>query len=227
VSDPTAGGKAWERPFHHKIDDLKLRVAKMAELAKSNVLEGVAAFRDLDLAKADGVIARNEELNRMDVEIEKEALDLIALHQPMATDLRTIGATLKIITYLDRIGRLGYDIAHAAKRMEGKQHVKRPLSIPHMGELGAKMLDQAIAAYLERDAEKARALYGQDDLVDALYEQIFRECLTYMMEDPKNITPCANYILVARHLERIADNTIKIAEKTIYMVTGERRLGKR
>jgi phosphate transport system protein len=213
-----------QRPFHQRIEELRQKVAKMAGLSKASVLDGVKSFTVIDPGLADRVIARNEEINRLDVEIEKEALDLIALHQPMASDLRTLGATLKMITYLDRIGRYGYDIAFAAKQMVGRQHVSKPSTIPHMADLATAMVDDAISAYMDRDARRARELDERDELVDAMYVQIFRECVTYMVEDPKNISPCAQYILVVRHLERVADNAVKIAEKTIYMVTGERRL---
>lgn len=212
------------RPFHQDIETLTRRVVEMAGLARLSLVEGVHSLRDLDQGLADGVIRRNDEINRLDVRIEKEALDLIALHQPMAQDLRTLGASLKIITYLDRIGRYGYDIAQVTKQMGDREHVRRLVTIPLMAERAAKMLDDAVEAYATRDVAKARGVYPQDDDVDALNEQIFRESITYMVEDPRTIGVVTHYILVARHLERAADNASKIAEKTIYMITGERRL---
>jgi phosphate transport system protein len=212
-----------DRPWHHQVEEAKQRVAKMGLLAKDSLEGGVKAFATLDARLADQVIAMDADLNRMDVEIERDVLDLIALHQPMAGDLRTIGACLKIITYLDRIGRYGYDIANVAKELEGKQHIGKLVSIPHMASLSAAMLDDALKAFQRRDGELARTILPRDDQVDALNEQIFRECVTYMMEDPRTIGMCSRYILVARHLERAADNACKIAEKTNYMVTGQRR----
>ncbi|MFA5861053.1 MAG: phosphate signaling complex protein PhoU [Candidatus Thermoplasmatota archaeon] len=212
-----------ERSFHKDIDELTARVEQMAQLSRSSVDEGVNAFAALDLNAARRVIARNMEINRADVDIEARALDLIALHQPMAKDIRTLGACLKIITYLDRIGRYGYDIAKATLALEGKAHVKKIVGIPVMRDKALGLLDESIAAFRERDATKARLVQPADDEVDALYDQVFRECLTYMIEEPRNITQCTQYILVARHLERVGDNAGKIAEKTIYMVTGERR----
>lgn len=213
-----------QRQFHKDVEDLVARVARMAELSRRSVQEGVDAFAALDADAARRVIAFNQGINRADVEIEARALDLIALHQPLAIDLRTLGATLKINTYLDRIGRYGYDIAKATLALDGKPHVKRLVGIPIMRDKALALLDEAIAAFRARDAARARKVQPADDEVDALYDQIFRECLTYMIEDPRNISACTQYILVARHLERVGDNAGKIAEKAIYAATGERRL---
>jgi phosphate transport system protein len=213
-----------ERPFHHQVDECKQDVQRMGAMARESLVLGVRAFVELDMALVQEVEEMDRALNRMDVAIEARVLDLLALHQPMASDLRTLGACLKIITYLDRIGRYGYDIAKVARELEGKQHLSKLVSIPYMAELAAQMLDDALRAFQGRDAALAQSLYQRDDAVDALNEQIFRECVTYMMEDARNISPCSRYILVARHLERAADNACKIAEKTIYMAKGERRL---
>jgi phosphate transport system protein len=213
-----------ERTFHKDIEDLVARVTNMAMLSRRSVYDGVEAFAALDIEAAKRVIAFNQEINKADVGIEARALDLIALHQPMAKDLRTLGASLKIITYLDRIGRYGYDIAKATLAIEGKEHVKKLVGIPIMRDKALALLDQSIEAFRTRDAARARGVQPADDEVDGLYDQIFRECLTYMIEDTRTITQCTQYILVARHLERVGDNAGKIAEKTIYMATGERRL---
>ena len=212
------------RPFHKEIEDLVLRVQKMGEMSRRSVREGVDAFAALDVEAAQRVVAFNQEINQADVDIEARTLDLIALHQPMAIDVRTLGAALKIITYLDRIGRYGYDIAKATEAIAGRGHVKRLVGIPLLCDKSLELLDMALTAFRTRDAALARKVQPADDDVDALYEQIFRECMTYMLEDPRTITQCAQYILVARHLERVGDNAGKIAEKAIYMATGERRL---
>lgn len=213
-----------QRPFHQQVEEVQAEVLRMGALSRESLVMGVKSLVDLDARLADRVVAMDQEINRLDVAIETHVLDLLALHQPMASDLRTLGACLKIITYLDRIGRYGYDIAKVTKELEGKTHLGKLVSIPYMAELAAGMLDDALRAFRERDAALAHGLYARDDAVDALNDQIFRECVTYMMEDPRNITICSRYILVARHLERAADNACKIAEKTIYMVKGERRL---
>ena len=212
------------RQFHAQVEELRQRTLEFGALARANAVEGVQSLQEMDLALADKVIERAAVLNRMDVEIERDALDLLALNQPMAQDLRTIGATLKIITYLDRIGRYGYDIAKVAKKLHGSEQVRKIAAFPLMAEHAMRMLDQALEAYRDRDAGKARAVAAQDAAVDGMYEQVFRQCVTYMMEDARTISACAHYILVARHLERAADNASKIAEKALYMATGERRL---
>lgn len=213
------------KQFHAQLDALHKSVLRMGKEARASLLDGVRSLVEDDVRLADSVIARGEALNRMDVELERDALDLLALNQPMAQDLRTIGASLKIITYLDRIGRYGYDIAKVEKALgEGSKPPRKPVAFQVMADSAVKMLDQALEAYATRDAAKARAVKKQDDVVDGLEDEIFRQCVTYMMEDPRTITACSHYILVARHLERAADNASKIAEKTLYMATGERRL---
>lgn len=212
------------RPFHTQVHDLVEKTITMGTMAHKSVRDGVEAFKNLDVERAREVITFNQELNRIDVEIEAKALDLLALHQPMAIDLRTIGACLKIITYLDRIGRYGYDIAHATESLAERGHVRRLVGIPLMCDKALTLLDTSIRGFRDRNADLARTVQPADDDVDALYDQIFRECITYMIEDPRTITQCTQYMMVARHLERVGDNAGKIAEKTIYMVTGERRL---
>ncbi len=212
------------KQFHQDLEKLKLRVLEMATKARLNIVEGVRSLVERDLDLVDKVVARGEELNRMDVEIERDALDLLALNQPVAQDLRTIGASLKIITYLDRIGRYGYDLAKITKQMGLKESGPKPVTLNLMAEHAMTMLDATMAAYRDRDGTKARAVKPQDEVVDALYEQMFRTTVTMMMEDPRTISRGAHLILAARHLERCADNAAKIAEKTLYMCTGERRL---
>lgn len=210
--------------FHQELEALKKKTSRMGELSRTLLLEGVHSLVDLDEALANRVIEGDRELNRLDVEIERDALDLLALNQPMGQDLRTLGATLKMITYLDRIGRYGYDVALVTKAMAGKTHPRKLVTIPHMASLTAQMLKDAVDAYAHRDLAKAREVFPQDELVDALNDEIFRECVTYMVEDPRTVGIYAHYILVARHLERAGDNANKIAEKVVYMITGERRL---
>lgn len=210
--------------FHRELDALRQKVLRMGTLARTNLIEGVQALANLDPKLMDVVKKRDDEINHLDVEIERTTLELLARNQPMAGDLRFLGATLKIITYLDRIGRYGWDCAKIVKEMQGKEHVRKLVAIPHMADLAAQMVEQALKAYAERDEKLAREVFPRDELVDRLYEQVFRECVTYMLEDARTIGVCAHYILVARHLERAADNAAKIAEKTVYMCTGERRL---
>src|ERR1041385_4469928 len=141
--------------FHQELEAVKARVLEMAGLARLNLLEGVESLLELNQDLAKKVIAREDQLNRMDVEIERDILDLLALNQPVAQDLRTCGASLKIITYLDRIGRYGYDIAKGTREMEGHPHIRKPVAFLPMAQAGMRMLDAAMQAYRDRDAAKA------------------------------------------------------------------------
>ena len=210
--------------YHEQVEGLKRRVLEMGELAKRNVVEGVDAFAALDIDAADRVVRYNRELNLIDVEIEAAAFDLIALNQPVAKDARVISSCLKIISYLDRVGRLGLDCARATEMVVDKGHVKRLVSIPLMRDKAVELVTLALEAFRDGDVEKARRIGPLDDDIDGLYDEIFRECVTYMIEDPRTITACTQYMMVARNMERVGDNAGKIAEKTIFLVTGERRI---
>lgn len=213
-----------EGALHRELKALKGEVARMAEAARLQVREAVESLERRDGALARRVMDRDREVDRLDVEIEARAIDLIARHQPMAGDLRTLGTILKLITYLDRIARYGYDIAQVTLEMGDRPHIAKLVTIPHAARICDEMVEQATTAFMSHDAELAQGVFPRDEEVDALYDQVFRECLTYMMEDSRLITQCAHYILVIRHLERVADNACKVAEKVVYMVTGRRRL---
>jgi phosphate transport system protein len=140
----------------------------------------------------------------------------------MAKNMRTIACCLKLITYLTRIGRYGKDISKIIKEISDEPHVSKLISIPHMNEMVCKMVNDAIQAFRTEDLKLISNFSERDDDVDSLRYSIFRECITYMMEDPKKINRCAHYMMIARYLERCADHACKMAEKIHYMVTGER-----
>ncbi|MFO8133551.1 MAG: phosphate signaling complex protein PhoU [Thermoplasmatota archaeon] len=208
--------------FHDELDELKKRVLDMGHLAKDMLHDGVAALREQNVELADNVYQRKYTLAEMDEKIEEDALRLIALYQPMAKDMRTIGCCLKMITYLTRIGRYGKDISNIAKQLADVDHVSKLVSIPYMAEKACEMVEDALQAFKTEDLELIADFENRDDDVDALRYSIFRECISYMVEEAKYITRCAHYIMVARYIERCADHACKIAEKVHYMVTGER-----
>jgi len=175
-----------------------------------------------DVELAEKVISKKKKLADMDVEIEGKTLQLIALYHPMAKDMRTVACILKTITYLTRIGRYGKDIANIAKELSDKPHVAKLVEIPYMAETVCKMIDDALKAFETEDMSLIKDFEERDDTLDALRWSIFRECITYMMENPSTITRCAHYMMIARYLERCGDHACKIAEKVHYMVTGER-----
>jgi len=194
----------------------------MGELSTSMLSTSVDALKNLDVEKAEWVNSRKKELAKWNVDLEEEALQLIALYQPMARDMRTIACCLKMIVDLNRIGRYGKDIANVAKEIAPGPHIKKIISIPHMNELVQGMIQDAFNAFKTCDVSLIKGFTERDDDVDSLRYSIFRECVSYMMENPANITICTHYIMVARYLERCGDHACDMASEIYYMVTGER-----
>jgi len=208
--------------FHKELEQVKKEVIKMGNLSKDMLQKSVKALKEQDTQLADWVLSKKVQLADMDNDIEKRTLHLITLYQPMAKDMREIACILKMITYLNRIGRYGKDIAKFVREFEKEGHVKKLISIPHMADLVSNMIDDSLTAFENEDVSKFNDFIEREETVDELRYSIFRECLSYMMEDPKVITRCTYYIMIARYLERCADHACKIAEKIIYMVTGQR-----
>ena len=208
--------------FHEKLNDLKEEVIKMGNLAKKMLKESVLALKDLDEKKAKWVNDNKTDIADMDDNIEKKAFMLIALYQPMAKDMREIACILKLITYLTRIGRYGKDIANIVKHFEDEKHVRKLVDIPHMADLVCSMVDDALKTFKDGKLSRFNDFIDREEDVDELRYSIFREALSYMLEDPKVIKRCTNYIMVSRYLERCADHACKMAEKIFYMETGER-----
>ena len=208
--------------FHHDLNDLKNKILKMGDLALEMLTKSVSSLKDLDVEIADRVYEQRKLLAQLDFETEEEAMRLIALYQPMAVDLRTLGTVLKLNTYLTRIGRYGKDIANVTRiDMKERAHVKKLVSIPQMTNIIQGMVSDALKAFKENKIEYLTNMAERDNEVDELRISIYRECLTYMFEDPKNIPVCTAYIMVARYLERCGDHACKMAEKIQYMVTGQ------
>lgn len=208
--------------FHTELASLKGDVLVMGRLAQGMLHRSMEALRTRDATLTGAIDRDKKDLADYDHEIEQKCLRLIALHQPMAKDLRTIAASMKVITNLYRIGRYGKDIAIVVPDLADAPHVGNLVSIPHMGNLVEGMIADTLIAFEREDLSVIDNIIKQEEVVDALRYSIFRECLTYMMEDPKNITRCTNYVMIARYLERCGDHACKIAEKVHYMATGER-----
>jgi phosphate transport system protein len=208
--------------FHTELKDLKTETLEMAHLGRFMLRTAVDALIRQDPELAESVIVRKGEIHDLEVRLEEHCYHLIALYQPMAKDMRTIACTLKVISASLRIGRYGKVIAKVAKELADRPHIANLMSIPHMADLAIDMVDDAITAYESDDLTRIKDFSTRDDTVDALRHSIFREGITYMMEDPKNISRCTHYIMVARYLERCADHACKIAENVHYMETGER-----
>ncbi len=207
--------------FHDELAELKLRVEDMGHLALDMLTKSI---EDLKSQKPDMVWfeGKKKELEGMDEDIEVEALRLVTLHQPMAVDIRTIGCSLKMITYIARIGHYGKDIAKIGELLADKPHIGKLVSIPIMSEIVLGMIKDVLKSYETGDVGSFKTLDKQDDIVDNLMETIIRESITYMMGDARTIKQCTRYMMAARYLERCGDHAVKMAEKIHYMETGER-----
>ncbi len=208
--------------FHNELDKLKKDVLKMGHFSTSMMCDAVESLKKLNIKKAEEVNTKKKKLAKMNIDLEEEALRLIALYQPMAKDMRTIACCLKMTTDLNRIGRYGKDIAKVTKEIYPGPHIKKIISIPQMNNIVCKMVHDALTVFTTGDLSLIKDFSERDNDVDALRYSVFRECISYMMEDPKNITICTNYILVARYLERCGDHACNMAEQIHYMVTGKR-----
>jgi phosphate transport system protein len=208
--------------FHTELQTLRQDTLEMAHLGRYMLRSAVDALIRQDPELAESVTVRKNEIHLMEVRLEEQCYLLIALYQPMAKDMRIIACTLKVISASLRIGRYGKVIAKVARELADRPHIANLMSIPHMADLVTGMVDDAIMAYETDNLKLLENFSSRDDTVDALRRSIFREAITYMMEDPKSITRCTHYILIARYLERCADHACKIAENVHYMETGER-----
>jgi len=206
--------------FHEELDTLKLDVEEMGKLAREMLEKSIIALKTKDTELADWIISQKGKLAKMDLEIETDALRLVTLYQPMAKDMRVIACILKVITYLTRIGRYGKDIARVVPQLCETPQVGKMVSLPYMAQIVCDMIDNALEAFETENISLFADFDERDDSVDSLRYSVFRECLTYMTENPKNITPCAHYMMIARYLERCADHACKMAEKIHYMATG-------
>lgn len=211
--------------FHHELVVVKDEVLAMATMAEEMLRDSITALKTDDRDLARKVKKRKSELTERNDRLEEEFYQLIALYQPVARDMRFIACSLKVISSSERIGRYGKDIANVVIKTVNDSDltgIVSGLSIPHMADLVLSMIDDSLKAYDEEDISYISRHSERDDTVDLLRHTIFRDGITYMMEDPRTITRCTNYLMVARYLERCGDHSCKIAEKVHYMITGER-----
>ncbi len=207
------------RHFQEELEQLQTRLLAMGGLAEDRVRASVEGLVSRDMTVVDSVLAGDTPINELHIEIDDRCFKLLALHQPMAADLRAIVAAVKNNTDLERVGDLAVNIAEAAKRYLQHPPVKPLIDIPRMGDIAEGMLRDALDAFVRRDIGLAEAVLAEDDRLDALKTQIFRELLTFMLSDPSTIEPSLDLILISRHLERIGDHATNIAEDVIFMVS--------
>ncbi len=200
------------RHFHDELSQVKVRLLTMSGEAEAALRLAVEALLERDPAKADQVIAGDRMIDRMEVEIEEACVDLIALHQPMAKDLRTLIATIKIATDLERVGDHAVNLAQSATRLAKARPIAPEPEIVEMARLAREMLADAMEAFVRGDAAAGREVCLRDDKVDALNRSVFRILLTHMMEDPHIIGAALELFLVSRNLERVADLATNIGD---------------
>lgn len=211
------------KSFHEELERLQQDLLRMGTIVEEAINHAVKSLKDKDLDLAKRVIDEDRIVDDMQIDIEQRCLGLLALQQPMARDLRTIGTALKIVTDLERMADHAVDIAKVTIRLQGQPYIKPLIDVPRMAEIAQKMVRLALDSYVHRDADLAYNMTKYDDEVDSLYGQVFRELLTYMMEDPSTIRQATHFLFVASHLERVADHATNLGEWIIYMVTGERK----
>jgi len=210
-----------QRHFHEELEGLKQTLLAMGALVEDQIRRVMRALVERDDALAEGVIERDRQVNAYDVEVDEKCVELLALHQPAAGDLRFITTAMKIVTDLERIGDQAVNIAQRAIELNREPQLKPYIDLPRMAEKAEGMVKESLDAFVNRDTALARRVCAEDEAVDALKEQVFRELLTFMMEDARTIPRAIRLILISRFLERVADHATNIAEMVIYLVEGK------
>ena len=210
------------KAFDASLQELHNDILRMGSLSEEQIYNCVEALVKKDINLADDVIKKDDIVDDMDKEIEDKCVRLIAMQQPIATDLRTIFITLKIVTDLERIADYAVDIAKVAKRLKNENYIKDLIDIPKMAEIVKKMIKESLDAYVEENADKAYKVCKIDDSVDALYKNVVKDFLLIMDDKKENMNQIAQFLFVCKYLERVADHTTNICESVIYLVTGEK-----
>jgi phosphate transport system protein len=210
-----------QRHFDEELAQLKAKLVQMAGLAEDQIDKALEALVKRDSVEARQVIERDHKVNALDVEIDEECIRLLALHQPAARDLRLVTTAMKISTELERISDLAENMCERTIELNEEPQLKPYIDIPRMGNLARIMVKESIDAFVKDDSALARKVLTDDDLVDDLMEQIFRELLSFMIEDPHTISRAIRLSFVAKYLERVADHATNVAELVVYLVEGK------
>lgn len=208
--------------YDQELESLREEILEMGRLVQNAIHDAVKALAEQDVDLASKVMDGDDAIDNLEIEVEDKCMLLIAKQQPLAKDLRRIGTGLKITTDLERVGDHAFDIARIALKIANQPLIKPLIDIPRMASLAENMLKESLEAYVNLDISQAEKVCFDDDEVDDIYNQVFRELLTYMMENPQNITQATQLIFVTRYLERVADHSTNIAEWVIYLATGQR-----
>jgi phosphate transport system protein len=209
------------RAFAQQLDSLQDSLVLLSDMVCTAVRDAISALKDRDLDLARQVIAHDRELNKVRFEVDEACLGMLATQQPAASDLRRIIAAMNVVLDLERMGDHAVNVAKIVIRIGDEPPLKPLIDIPYMAKQCCDMLRRALVAYEGRDATEARAIIEQDEVIDQLYDQIFRELLTYMMEDDRTVKRAMHLLFVAHNLERIGDLVTNVCERVLYLKTGE------
>ena len=209
------------RHFQDELEHLKARLLEMGGLAEDRLRLAVRALTERDLGLVERVLAGDAAINQLHIEVDDRCFKLLALHQPMAVDLRSIVAAVKINTDLERVGDLAVNIGEAAARYLEHPPVKELIDIPRMADIAQGMLRDALDAYVRRDLALAQRVLECDDELDLLKTHVFRELMSHMVQSHATIEPSLDLILISRHLERVGDHATNVAEDVIFMVSAK------
>lgn len=209
------------KSYDEELNQLRSMISRMGGLAEAQLMGAIEALIERDAEKAQRIVAADRSLDILELETETQAIQMIALRSPMAGDLREIVAALKISSALERIADYAKNVAKRSIVLNQSEPVKPAVLIPKMADLAKIMLKDVLDAYIDRDSRKALMVWESDKGIDELYNSLFRELLTYMMENPRLITPCTHILFIAKNIERIGDHVTNIAEIIYYQVEGE------
>jgi len=210
-----------QRHFEQELQDLKGKILRMGSLVEEQVQGALRALTERDSDLARKIIANDRQVNTLDVEVDEECLRLLALQQPAARDLRFITTAMKISTELERISDLAENICERTIELNEEPQLKPYIDIPRMANWSLRMVKESLDAFVNHDAGLARKVCTDDDFVDDLTHQLFRELLSFMLENPQTITRAIRITFIAKYLERIADHATNVAELVVYMVEGK------
>jgi phosphate transport system protein len=208
------------RHFVEELEQLKTKLLEMSSLVEAAIQRSITAVTQKDRAAAEEVFRNEERINQIEIDIDEFAVNLLALHQPMAADLRLIIAALKINTDLERMGDLSVNIAQRAMSLMEEPVISPMIDIPHIAGLVQSMVRKALDAFVMRDADLARSVLASDDAVDSLRTACYHELVSYMEKDPQHIRQALDLLAVTRNLERIADHSTNVAEDVLFLVKG-------
>ena len=215
------GREHTDREYEQELRHLREQLLVMGSHVETIIGDSIQALLDRDSKLAERTITADKVVNRMEVELDGLCLQILARRQPVASDLRFITLVLKVVTDLERIADLGVNICERVLELNAEPQLKPYVDIPHMGREVQSMLREVLDAFVAKDADRARKVIERDDAIDALYAQVFRELLTFMMDSGHNVYRATRLQSVAKYLERMADHTTNLAEMVIFMVDGQ------